>query len=210
MQQHPSSLSPIGNRITRVPGIAPNQTQQMGGISASSQGLHIVGRENPLNKSQNMAVSSGINANYAPTQLLQSSTRQKKSSLSFLRKSNITAAGSYQNQTPQKTSLNINNKRINMIGASGSNSSQRLSGLNQSKSTPGLVKIRTTTNNGGQATGASSVNEQNTMLKQPVVGQQDSASNMRNTGAKNPAKSLNATINLEQMLQGSRSSRVLP
>lgn len=154
-------------------------------------------------------MTTGIAPQYAPQQLLQSSTRQKKSSLSFLRKSNITAAGQTLNQTPQKTTMNLNNKRVNMIGASGSNSSQRLAGLSQSKSTPGLVKIRTGAPNGiGQAQ-ASTSDQIGSMLKQPVVGTNVDSSASRN-GGKNPAKSLNATINLEQILQGSRSSRMLP
>ena len=33
---------------------------------------------------------------------------------------------------------------------------------------------------------------------------------LADTGAKNPNKSLNATINLDQMLNGSKSSRIIP
>lgn len=90
-----------------------------------------------LNKSQNVVVTSSAINTYGHQQLLQSSSRQKKTSLSFLRKSNITTSGggtyNQQSQTPQKNSLNLGATRINLIGGVTAQSG-RLSGLNQSKS----------------------------------------------------------------------------
>lgn len=46
---------------------------------------------------------------------------------------------------------------------------------------------------------------------QPIAMQDPGISNRKpQVDGKNPAKSLNATINLEQMLNGSKSSRILP
>jgi len=68
-----------------------------------------------LNKSQNISMVQSISNAYGQQQLLQSS-RPKKTSLSFLRKSNITAAGAGQsNNTPQKNNqnaLNLSKQRI--------------------------------------------------------------------------------------------------
>ena len=51
--------------------------------------------------------------------------------------------------------------------------------------------------------------QSNSILKQTVT---DSTQSRRQhtSDIKNPAKNLNATINLEQMLNGSKSNRVLP
>ena len=99
MQQQSSSMSPLGGtRITRIP---PGGSSQSNNLSNNSALNLSSARDNSnngvgsLNKSQNVNVvglpSSIVNA-YGP-QNLQSSSKQKKTSLSFLRKSNITTAG---------------------------------------------------------------------------------------------------------------------
>mmetsp|Transcript_26269 Transcript_26269/g.32856 ORF Transcript_26269/g.32856 Transcript_26269/m.32856 type:complete len:101 (-) Transcript_26269:1187-1489(-) len=98
-----------------------------------------------------------------------------------------------------------------MITGSGSGTqNSRLAGLNQSKSQPGLVKIRTTAIN--NASGDQPVPNANlykhSMPDNTIVGA--AGSRKQPSDGKNPAKSLNATINLEQMLNGAKSSRVLP
>ena len=102
MQQQSSSMSPLGGgtRITRIP--PGGSTQQSNNLSNNAALNLPSARDNSynngvgsLNKSQNINVvglpSSIVNA-YGP-QNLQSSSKQKKTSLSFLRKSNITTAG---------------------------------------------------------------------------------------------------------------------
>ena len=97
---HQSSLSPLGNRVTHVASSGIGQNVNLQGASLSREPLNLSVREN-LNKSQNVNISNAAASNaYAPQQqMLQSSSRvQKKTSLSFLRKSNITTAGAYQHQ----------------------------------------------------------------------------------------------------------------
>jgi tartrate dehydratase alpha subunit/fumarate hydratase class I-like protein len=81
-------------------------------------------------------------------------------------------------------------------------------GLTQSKSQPGgIVKIRTNANNNSN-NGIAEPVATNTLYKQVMA---ESIQARKNTSdVKNPAKSLNATINLEQMLNGSKSGRLLP
>mmetsp|Transcript_14375 Transcript_14375/g.19472 ORF Transcript_14375/g.19472 Transcript_14375/m.19472 type:complete len:97 (-) Transcript_14375:1524-1814(-) len=88
-------MSPMGGRLSRAPhvGASQNSANMSNSQQSNGGGLNINMREN-LNKSQNVQTSAqSITNAYAPTQVLQSSSRQKKTSLSFLRKSNITAAG---------------------------------------------------------------------------------------------------------------------
>ena len=62
---HSSSLSPIGSRVMRIP--PGGSTQQQSNGTAASNGNMASGhvREN-LNKSQNIAMPSGVNNAYAP------------------------------------------------------------------------------------------------------------------------------------------------
>lgn len=62
----------------------------------SNSGLNMNAVRENLNKSQNIVMPSGVNNAYAPQQLLNSSSRPKKTSLSFLRKSNLNAVGGAQ------------------------------------------------------------------------------------------------------------------
>ena len=69
MQQQSSSLSPIGNRVMRVPAGASQAAAANNNSQQSSSGLNLSVREN-LNKSQNITMPTGANNAYAPQQLL--------------------------------------------------------------------------------------------------------------------------------------------
>jgi len=74
-----------------MPVNGANNVAHGGSNSQSNSGLNMNAVRENLNKSQNIVMPSGVNNAYAPQQLLHSSSRPKKTSLSFLRKSNINA-----------------------------------------------------------------------------------------------------------------------
>ena len=93
--------------------------------------------------------------------------------------------------------------------------------MGQSKSQPGLVKIPRTqviaVNNASMHGSTAANNQSNQSNSRQAVESNNAARRQQqieitnaNVVGKHPAKQLNATINLEQMLNSSKSNRVLP